>query len=385
MRRLLVAGALASAAALASCSNLPAPAPAAGGGAAAPTAAAPAAAIPAARKATFDVRHELAVTLPDGAKRVRVWFVLPQDDPSQDVKDLKIEAPYPTRVTKDSENNKVLYLEAEGPKEKQFSVLETFRITRREVKSDADPAKTHALGDNERASLARYLAPNQNVPIDDRIRELARTIVGDEKNPVLAAKKLYEWELDNVDYWVKDPKNKKASPVGSTTYCLENHTGNCTDFHSLWLSLARASGIPARLIYGSFFKKELDGQDVDQSYHCWPQFYAPGLGWVSHDVAIADIFRAPFPVTPDNEQLVRRTTADGYAGPDPAKVAYYFGNLDERRVTWSSGRDLVLDPKPEASAALNALPKAYVEVDGRPLPEKTGWIRKLTYHEVHEG
>ena len=59
----------------------------------------------------------------------------------------------------------------------------------------------------------------------------------------------------------------------------------------------------------------------------------------------------------------------------------HFGNLDERRVTWSRGRDLILSPKPSAGP-VNALAKAYIEIDGKPLTEKEGWTRKLTFREV---
>jgi hypothetical protein len=65
----------------------------------------------------------------------------------------------------------------------------------------------------------------------------------------------------------------------------------------------------------------------------------------SHDVAIADLYVGDFQTNADNEVLVRRTTADGTYGADPAGVNYYFGNLDERRMTWSVGRDLILNPK----------------------------------------
>ena len=56
----------------------------------------------------------------------------------------------------------------------------------------------------------------------------------------------------------------------------------------------------------------------------------------------------------------------------------FFGNLDERRVVWSHNRDLIMNPKQDGDP-VNALPKAYVEVDGKVLPETTGWVRKLTY------
>jgi hypothetical protein len=340
------------------------------------------------RQATFEVRHELKVMVPEGAQRVRVWFVLPQEDPmpgdgtasAQKVSDLQIEAPYPYRVERDSEGSKLLYLEATNPQEKELKIVETFVLTRNEVRMSVDPSKAKPLTEAERAKFAPYLAANKHVEIDDEIRKLAHEIVGDEPNPVLAARKLYDWVLHNVDYWVKDPKNKKASPVGSTTYCLTFRTGNCTDFESLWTSLARAKGIPSRIVYGSFFKPDLNGNDLDQSYHCWATFYAPGLGWVPHDVSVADMYVGEIVATPDNEVLMRRTTADGMFGANPAKVEYYFGNLDERRMVWSIGRDLILSPKQDGEP-VNAMAKAYVEIDGKMHPEGTGWVRKLTYRE----
>jgi transglutaminase-like putative cysteine protease len=332
------------------------------------------------RRATFEVRHELKVMVPEGAKQVRVWFAIPQDDPAQQVSDFRIEAPYPYRVERDSEGNKVLYVEAKHPKEKELNVLQTFVLTRSEVRGDVDPSRARPLTDDDRARLARYLGPNKYVVIDDDIRLLADRIVGDETNPILAARKLYDWVLHNVDYWVKDPKTLKASPVGSTTYCLIFRTGNCTDFESLWTSLARAKGIPTRIVYGSFFKPDLHAKDLDQSYHCWAEFYAPGLGWVSHDVAVADLYAGEYEVGPHNEVLVRRTSADGTYGPDPERVEYYFGNLDERRITWSVGRDLIMNPRQDGEP-VNALPKAYVEIDGKPHPEAKGWVRKLTFKE----
>jgi transglutaminase-like putative cysteine protease len=332
------------------------------------------------RSATFQVRHELSVSVPEGAKSVKVWFAYPQDDPAQTVSDVRVEAPFTHQVTTDPSGNKMLFVEATDPSVKQFVIVEEFTLQRREVRSGVDPSKTRPITDEDRAGMSAYLSPNLNVPINDPFRALAAEIVGDETNPVLAARKIYDWELANIDYWVKDPENKKASPVGSAEYCLTTKTGNCTDFHSLWTSLARASGIPTRMVYGSFLKAELGGQDKDQSYHCWPEFWAPEIGWVPHDVAVADIFVGDFTVNEVNGEKIRLTTADGYTAPDPAKVDYYFGNLDERRVTWSRGRDLTLAP-PQSGGPVNALAKAYVEVDGKPAEEKTVWNRKLTYSQ----
>jgi transglutaminase-like putative cysteine protease len=332
--------------------------------------------------ARFFVRHELEVKVPEGTNELRVWMAMPQDDEHEDLANLSIDAPLSHEVRTDNEGNRVLYLHGTAPLPASFKVVETFEVERREQRVGVDPADTRPLNEAERKRFAKLLAPNRHIVIDDSVRDLAREIVGDETNPVTIASEVYDWTLANVDYWVKDPKSKKASPVGSSEYCLSTRTGNCTDFHSLYAALTRAAGVPTRILYGSFLKKELDGQDVDQSYHCWIEFYAPEIGWVPLDVAIADIFVGDFTTTTDNEQLVRRTTAAGYAGADPKLVRYYFGNLEERRVLWSVGRDLELDPKP-AGGPVNALAKAYVEADGKPLAEKEAWTRKLTYRELN--
>lgn len=332
------------------------------------------------RHATFELKNEVKVKVPEGAKQVRIWMALPQEEEAQQVSDMRIETPYPWRIARDSEGSRVLYLEAKNPQEKEFSIATTFVVTRWEVRRTIDPSKVRPISDVDRARFAEYLQANKYVVIDDEIRRLADQIVGSETNPVLEARKLYDWVLQNVDYWVKDPEHKKASPVGSSTYCLTFRTGNCTDFESLWASLARAKGIPTQIVYGSFLKPELRDRDEDQSYHCWAMFYAPGLGWLPHDVAVADLYKADIPITTTNAKLVRLTTPDGTFGADPAKVNYFFGNLDERRVVWSHNRDLNMNPKQDGEA-VNALPKAYIEVDGKVLPETSGWVRKLTYKE----
>jgi hypothetical protein len=159
---------------------------------------------------------------------------------------------------------------------------------------------------------------------------------------------------------------------------LRTKTGNCTDFHSLYTSLARSAGLPSRIVYGSLLKPTLNGMDVDASYHCWVQFYAPNLDWLTLDVAVADIYVSGVEVNDKNAKLMELTTATGYKGADLQMVDYYFGNLDERRVVWSVGRDLTMAPAQEAGP-VNALPKMYVEVDGKVYND---WSRKFTYKEV---
>ena len=233
--------------------------------------------------------------------------------------------------------------------------------------------------------MQHYLAPNKYIPINAEIRQTADKVVGGETNPVRAARRIYDWVIANTDYWAKDPERLKGTEEGSATYCLSSKTGNCGDMGSLWIAIARAKGIPARMVYGSFFKPEFDGKDVDQDAHSWVEFYASGLGWIPMDIALGDLNAPDFKITPQNEVAVRRATADGIFGNHPDRLDYYFGNLEARRVTWSRGRDLTLTPR-QNGAPVNALFEAYIEVDGRVLPEgPDGWLRKVTFRERRGG
>jgi transglutaminase-like putative cysteine protease len=328
-------------------------------------------------KSTFDVEHRISVPVTEGAKEVRVWFPLPRAEEGQTIADEKIEAPPGWRMATDDQGNRYVHATVSAPKE-PVVVTTKFRVTRTEQRGNLRAEDTRPLNDAEKKQYAALLGSDTHVVINDEIKALAAQIRGTETNPLKVARKLYDWTLDNVEYWVKDPAKWKASPVGSSDYCLKNRTGNCTDFHSLWTALARASGIPTRMKYGSLFKPSLDGQDKDASYHCWPESWFPNLGWVPNDVAVADIFVAPIALDASNTERVTLTTANGYSGVDAKLVDYYFGNLDARRVTWTLGRDLTFDPK-QAGGPVNMNAKGYVEVDGKELAK---FDRKMTFREV---
>jgi transglutaminase-like putative cysteine protease len=331
------------------------------------------------KQAGFHIKNTFAVKVPKGAQRVRIWFAIPQEDAWSKIGNLTLTSDAgKVDVEEDSWGNRVGYLEVKSPAADKVQIAEEFDLVRSEMRSAVDPLATRPPTDWEKTALARYLQPTTYVVVNDRIKALAASIVGTETNPIKQARKIYDWTLKNVDYWVKDPDHLKASPVGSTEYCLNTKTGNCTDFHSLFASLAMSSGIPTRMIYGSLLKPTLNGIAIDGSYHCWIQFYAPRVGWIPLDVSLADIYGKQFPLTEKNKKLVELTTATGYKGVDRSKVDYYFGNIDERRVVWSNGRDLVFEP-PQDEGPANSLPKAYVEIDGK---QSTDWTRQFTYKEV---
>jgi hypothetical protein len=122
----------------------------------------------------------------------------------------------------------------------------------------------------------------------------------------------------------------------------------------------------------SLLKPTLNGFSVDASYHCWIQFFALRLGWLPLDASLANIYAEDIKLTEKNKKLVELTTATGYHSSDLSKIDYYFGNLDDRRIVWSIGRDLIMQP-PEGDGPVNSLPKMYVEVDGKQSTDGRGY------------
>jgi len=335
------------------------------------------------RSATFDARHDFEIPVPAGTKRLRAWFAMPSEiDRFQTVSSWTVEAPYATRIVHDNWGNNFLYMEASSPPAGLVAVQTHFRLTRREVNADLDPSRTRPHTAEELETLTVYLKGSSESVIDADARAMAEKAVGGERNPILASRKIYDAVLAHVDYHVKDPKpdaekTMTSTGTGSSRKCYATRCGNCTDFHSLYAAVSRAAGIPTRAVYGSFFKGPLDGKESDQSYHCWIEFHAPDVGWIPLDVAVADIFVEDFAANEHSKPRANLTVANGYDGPDPALVTYYFGNLEPRRVTWHRCRDLVMTPTQDGKPLLWN-PKAYVELDGKPAAVR----RILTYREV---
>jgi transglutaminase-like putative cysteine protease len=313
---------------------------------------------------TFLAHHEATLKdVPAGAKRARIWLVVPREDPAQKISGLSIKGPGRSSVeTGGTYGNRFAYFDVENPTN-GMKVEADFTVERQKVIVPVNREKARPLTSGDAQKYAAELAGSRYVPVNDKYKKLAQDIVGDEKNPARQAKKLYDWVLDYVEYWVKDPATKKASPNGESEYCLATKTGNCTDFHSLYASLSRSIGIPTRMVYGSFFQGEndpipnkatLNGKDTDASYHCWVEVFVRRIGWVPLDVALADLL------------------------PTKEQQDSYFGSLDARRVTWSYGRDLTLAPAQDGGP-VNAMHKVYVEIDGKP---HAGWDRKLTYRSA---
>ena len=120
---------------------------------------------------------------------------------------------------------------------------------------------------------------------------------------------------------------------GDADYACDSRTGNCSEFHSFFISLARSIGIPARFAIGASIPSERNEGGID-GYHCWAEFYAEGKWW-------------PVDISEGNKYT--------------ALATYYFGHHPANRIELSRGRDLKLTPGP-VSGPINFLVFPLLEV-----------------------
>ena len=130
------------------------------------------------------------------------------------------------------------------------------------------------------------------------------------KEPWLSAGETYGTKgvtRDDVVLLYQKAKSEKSNYTfgnGNSIYACDIGVGNCTDYHSYFMSLDRTMGIPARFHMG--FLIPSGGRGKVGGYHCWADYHVEGKGWYPVDISEAD--------------------------KNPDKKDYYFGTIDYDRV-----------------------------------------------------
>ena len=112
------------------------------------------------------------------------------------------------------------------------------------------------------------------------IYSMAKTIIGDEKNPYRQAKLIHKWMSDNIHY---EPGDRDALSV------LHKRGGDCAGKAHLYIAFLRSIGIPARSVAGihspgsSILQSGVWFPDKTMGYHVWTEFYLPDYGWAQVD------------------------------------------------------------------------------------------------------
>jgi hypothetical protein len=296
---------------------------------------------------TFLFTYATSVIKAPKNQPVKLWLPLPQSTVNQDVTIEKQAVSGKSSMGNDPEyGNRILFVEALPDKDDTVNVEMTFKVTRREFRSDAGAKQQPGAKEN----IDRFLQADKLVPLTGKPLDLIK----DEKlgpTPLETAKILY----NVVNHHMKYSKEGVGWGNGDALWACDSKFGNCTDFHSLFISLARANKIPAKFEMGFAIPKER-GEGTVGGYHCWAWVLADGKGWVPVDISEANRF--------------------------PELADYYFSNLCENRVLFTTGRDINLVPK-QGGPPLNFFIYPYGEVNRQPLAADQ-LRRSFSYKDVSE-
>lgn len=199
------------------------------------------------------------------------------------------------------------------------------------------------------SEILGFLNPDSRVPtsgriIDAMLKDIPATL---NDTPIKRVRAVYDFVIENMEY----KKVGSGWGQGDTYWACSMKYGNCTDFHALFISLARALKVPTRFEIGFPIPLDYPNGKVE-GYHCWASVYLPQLGWMPVDASEAK--------------------------KNPIMKELFFGNQPADRIGFTIGRDLVLDEN-QLAGPLNFFIYPHAEVNG----EKVGPIPlEINYKEV---
>ncbi len=277
---------------------------------------------------TFRFFYAASINQIKPGTRARVWLPIATDSAWQQVCRIRISVPGDPRETVEQQyGNHLLYFEATADKTGEIPLEIVYDIRRKETVSSP-------IAGEVRSSLDLFLKPTRNIPIDGSLMRqvVTRSIMGTDA--MATVRELYDAVNDHMRY---DRPAGQPWGRGDAAWACKSGFGNCTDYHSLFIGLCRERHIPAKFEIGFPIACDASKGTVG-GYHCWAMFAADGR-WHAVDISEAD-------KAPEMEE-------------------YYFGHLTPDRVTFTLGRDLLLEPR-QAAGPVNFLIHPYVEVDGKP-------------------
>ncbi len=292
----------------------------------------------------FEFRYDAEVTGVPDDQAVDVYVPVPAETPYQHVLSQSLDATVPATLEHESVFGNTFYHFHRAPGDVPIRVSLTWQV-RRSVEGSGGAKR---LSDAERR---QFLAPDALVPVghpilDPILKEIRAQRTDDSK--AATARAIYDWVASNVEY----KKVGTGWGNGDTFWACNERYGNCTDFHSLFISLARTEGIPAKFQIG-FPVPDDRPEGTIAGYHCWVLFHLDGRGWVPIDASEASKF--------------------------PARRELYFGGYPADRIHFTTGRDLVISPGTRKKP-LNYFIYPHVEVNGQTYQAKV--TRTFRYRDL---
>lgn len=222
---------------------------------------------------------EERISLAPGAERpgemLRLWFPYPVACETQPAEEIKLlGSSHPVTIT--GGVHRTAFMEVPCEPGATYSVR--FSYVNRAKYTDLShhvPTGIPAGEGLSPADLEKYTSEQYpHIRFTPFIKALAAEIKGDETDPLLIAKRIYDWICDHVCYsYVRDYLLIENIPE----FVAINGYGDCGTMALAFITLCRCLGIPAKWQSGSWIDEGGIGS------HDWSMFYVAPYGWMYCD------------------------------------------------------------------------------------------------------
>ena len=200
---------------------------------------------------TFTYKYDVEVgPVPEGEGPVEVFIPIARADSHQEILSREVTASIPGEVKAEDQYGNLFWRgRVEKSDGKPIHVSATYAVRRHVFKNELiGKVKRTEMTVREKVDHALFLGPNERVPVSgELVTRMAKEIAPGETNPAVVARAIFVYVVDTMEY----KKGGKGWGNGDTHWACSERYGNCTDFHALFISLARVRGIPAKFAIGS--------------------------------------------------------------------------------------------------------------------------------------
>ncbi len=307
---------------------------------------------------TFEVTTHVEVLKPSGTTRVWVPTALINPSAFQRTISNKFEAPGGSgKLVKDDKTDSLGIISAEFAPGVKPVLTVTSIVETRNIGFDMSGASPKKPEKVSAADLQRFTRATGLLPTDGIVKDTANQITAGKTTDVEKARAIYEWICDNT---FRNPKTRGCG-TGDIRFMLETKDlgGKCADINSLFVGLARASGLPARDVYGiRVAKSELgykslgaSSDKITKAQHCRAEVYLHQYGWVPVDPA--DVRKVVLEEPPGNrpltDEMVTKARARLFGSWEMNWMAYNFAN--DVNLPGSTGKPVGFLMYPQAETA----------------------------------
>ncbi|MGQ4891046.1 MAG: transglutaminase-like domain-containing protein [Candidatus Njordarchaeia archaeon] len=215
---------------------------------------------------------------------IKCWLPFPK--PGLQTRNVKLLKAYPSNyvIAPEDVDQRTIYFETKPDKEGETYCLVEFQYDIAAFHRIINEEKIQPY--NEEESVYRKYTGEKppHIVFTRYLKNLAHEIVGDEENPYLKAKKIYDWLTENLTYtYTREYSTYECIPE----FVARNLRGDCGFQALLFITLTRIVGVPSRWQSGWYANPTLDSPGP----HDWAQFYVEPYGWLFADLSFGRRWR----------------------------------------------------------------------------------------------